>query len=119
MLIMDRADTAEGGEGNDTFWVYFDAGSGSGAAEITDFTPGEDFLRISLNPDIVKSGPEISVGPSEDGQDGLVIVNGETVAVLRGAPGATEADIYIDVTDVVFGGCASLAPKLRLFLIAD
>ncbi|MEJ2018091.1 MAG: hypothetical protein P8X51_07290 [Maritimibacter sp.] len=104
MLIMDRADTAEGGEGNDTFWVYFDAGSGSGAAEITDFTPGEDFLRISLNPDIVKSGPEISVGPSEDGQDGLVIVNGETVAVLRGAPGATDADIYIDVTDDVFGG---------------
>ncbi len=103
-LIMDRADSAEGGEGNDTFWVYFDTGSGSGAADISDFTSGEDFLRITLNPDIVKSDPVISVGPSEDGQDGLVTVNGETVAILRGAPGATEADIYVEVVDNVFGG---------------
>lgn len=103
-LIMDRADSAEGGEGRDTFWVYFDAASGSGAAEISDFTPGEDFLRITLNPNVVKDTPQVAVGPSEDGQGGIVSVNGDVVAVLNGASDVTEADVYVEVVDDIFGG---------------
>lgn len=101
-LIFDRADTATGGAGNDTFWLYHDTGSGIGHAEITDFSTGEDFLRISLNPDLTSGTPVISVTPSEDGLDGVVTVNGEVVAVLQGAPGASAADIYVDVPENIF-----------------
>ncbi len=102
-LIFDRADTATGGEGNDTFWLYHDSDSGAGYAEITDFTSGEDFLRISLNPEVTNGTPDVSVSPSEDGLDGIVEVNGEVVAILRGAPGATLADLYVDVPQNIFG----------------
>ncbi len=102
-LIFDRADSATGGEGNDTFWLYFDSASGVGFAEITDFSSGEDFLRVSLNPDITSGTPEVSVTPSEDGLDGVVRVNGEVVAMLRGAPDATAGDIYVDVPENIFG----------------
>jgi Ca2+-binding RTX toxin-like protein len=103
VLIMDRADTATGGEGNDTFWIYFDSASGSGAAEIDDFTVGEDFLRITLNPDLDHGDLALTVDPSTDGLDGIVRVNGETIAILRGTPGASTADMRVEVTDNIFG----------------
>ncbi|WP_187393090.1 calcium-binding protein [Maritimibacter fusiformis] len=103
LLIMDRADTATGGTGNDTFWVYFDGASGSGAAEITDFSVGQDFLRISLNPAINHGDAALVVGPSGDGQDAVVTINGQTVALLRGAPGASAGDVYVEVAENVFG----------------
>lgn len=101
-LIFDRADIATGGEGNDTFWLYHDSASGVGHAEITDFEPGADFLRISLNPDVTHGDPDVSVGASEDGQDGVVTVNGEVIAVLRGTPDVTLSDIYVDVPQNIF-----------------
>lgn len=101
-LIMDRADNATGGEGYDTFWVYFDGTSGSGAAEVGDFTPGEDFLRITLNPDIAHGEIAVSVEPSDDGEDGVVSVNGEIVAMLRGAADATETDVLVEISETVF-----------------
>ena len=101
-LIFDRADTATGGAGNDTFWLYHDTGSGVGFAEITDFSSGQDFLRISLNPDLTSGDPDVTVAPSGDGSDGIVTVNGEGVAVLVGAPGATVADVYVDVPENIF-----------------
>ncbi len=68
-----------------------------------DFTVGEDFLRVSLNPQIGENGePDVQVLPSEDGADGLVIVNGDLIAVLRGAPGATVSDVYAEVRLDVF-----------------
>lgn len=97
-LIMDRADTATGGEGNDTFWLYSDAEQGIGSAEVTDFVPGEDFLRISLDPELDEEGMVYDVQPSGDGSDGVVTVNGDVVAILRGAPGATIHDVYVEVT---------------------
>lgn len=96
-LIMDRADSATGGEGADTFWVYFDTRTGIGAAAVTDFQQGEDFLRVTLNPELGLDDPEVTVGPSADGQDGVVSVNGNVVAILRGVPGATENDVYAEV----------------------
>lgn len=101
-LIMDRADTAIGGEGYDTFWVYFDGASGSGAATINDFTVGEDFLRISLNPELDHGSMELSVAQSGDGQDGVVSVNGEVVAVLQGTPNATAADVLVEISENIF-----------------
>lgn len=101
-LIMDRADTAIGGEGFDTFWVFFDGIAGTGAAMVEDFTPGEDFLRISLNPEIDHGSMDLTVEPSADGQDGVVSVNGEVVAVLHGTPTATAADVLVEISENIF-----------------
>ncbi len=102
-LIMDRADNATGGTGNDTFWVYFDDASGSGAADVGDFTVGEDFLRITLNPELDHGDMVLRVEPSDDGADGIVRVNDAIVAILRGAANATEADMLVEVTENIFG----------------
>ena len=101
-IIFDRTDTATGGEGNDTFWLYNDTSSGTGHADITDFRVGEDFLRISLNPDVTAGTPEVVVEPSDDGSDGIVFINGAVVAILQGSPGASAADIYVDVPENIF-----------------
>ena len=101
-LIMDRADTATGGSGDDVFWVYSDADAGDESAEVTDFVPGQDFLRVSLDPDQDPDSLEYDVHPSASGEDGVVMVNGEVVAILKGAPGATTHDVYVEVTQEAF-----------------
>lgn len=103
-LIMDRADNAEGGAGMDTFWVYFDKGTGEGAADIRDFETGTDFLRVTLNPDLDHGEMEVDVSASDDGQDGIVTLNGEVVAVLRGAADASIADVLFEIPENLVTG---------------
>jgi len=103
-LIFDGNDVASGGEGNDLFWLYTDGADAGDVADVTDFQVGQDFLRVSLNPNIGENDePDVSVEPSADGVDGLVIINGDLVAILRGAPDATASDIYAEVQGDVFG----------------
>jgi len=98
-VIFDGADSAHGGVGQDLFWLYSDGG----VAEIADFRVGEDFLRVSLNPHIGENDePDVAVELSENGEDGYVIVNGDLVAILRGAPDVTVSDIYAEVQPDVF-----------------
>lgn len=102
-LIMSDGDVATGGEGADTFWLYHNPELGEDIAEVSDFAPGEDFLRVSLNPDMGYDGDsQITVEPSDDGADGLVLVDGDIVALLRGAPGATLADIHVEMRSDIF-----------------
>ena len=96
-LILDRADTATGGAGDDVFWLYSNDGDGLGHAEVTDFTPGEDFLRIQLDPATDALSMEFDVHPSASGDDSIVTVNGEVVALLKGSPNATVRDVYVEV----------------------
>ena len=103
MLIFDRNDEATGGAGNDVFWLWHDGADAGDVADVTDFVVGEDFLRVSLNPHIGENGePDILEEPSADGNDGMVIVNGDLVAILRGAPTATVSDVYAEVRADVF-----------------
>lgn len=90
----------DGTTGADVFWLYADAGLPA-VARITGFTPGEDLLRISLNPQIAAEGI-VDIVPSEDGADGLVRVDGVTVALLPGAPDATLADLHVETRPDVF-----------------
>jgi Ca2+-binding RTX toxin-like protein len=101
-LVMDRADTATGGAGVDTFWVYHDEETGSGAAQIMDFQPGLDFLRISLNPGLDHEDLAVAFTPSEDAADTLVTVDGNLVAVLHGVSGVTGDDVLVEVTPELF-----------------
>ncbi len=102
-LIFDRADTASGGAGADQFWLYFDGADSGAVPEITDFEIGEDFLRVQLNPQIGENGePDVEIRASDDGDDGLVFVNGDHIVTLLGAPEATLSDIYVEVAPDVF-----------------
>lgn len=96
-LIMDRAGSATGGAGADTFWIYFDHETGTGFVDIRDFETGTDFLRVTLNPDLDHGDMAVEVAASPDGQDGMVSLNGEVIVMLRGAPGATLADVVFEV----------------------
>jgi len=102
-LIFDRHDLVTGGAGQDVFWLYHDGADGMTMAEVTDFVPGEDFLRVTLNPQIGENEvPEVVVRPTDNGADGHVIVNGDLVAVLYGAPTATVSDVYAEVVPDIF-----------------
>ncbi|HHS94142.1 MAG TPA: calcium-binding protein, partial [Rhodobacterales bacterium] len=101
-LLMDRADTATGGAGQDTFWVFFDDSSGAGVAEVTDFKPGEDFLRITLNPELDHGDMALTIDPSDNGEDAEISVNGEMIAVLRGAAGASASDVLVELGQNAF-----------------
>lgn len=101
-LIMDRLDTATGGEGLDTFWVYHDDDGADHVAEVTDFEPGLDLLRISLNPELDHGDLSVGLATTSDGSDTLVSVDGQMVAILRGASGVTVSDLVVDVTPDVF-----------------
>lgn len=98
-LVMSSGDAGTGGTGEDVFWIYPE-GSGAEPAVITDFKPGEDFLRITLEHG---SGGEVAVVPSDDGADMLVKVDGQTVVVLQGATGASMQDLYVEVRDEIYG----------------
>ncbi|MCG6904370.1 MAG: hypothetical protein LJE68_17000 [Rhodobacter sp.] len=90
-------------ESNDLFWLYQGGADAGGVADVNDFVVGEDFLRVSLNPQISETTePEVLVLPSGDGADGIVIVNGDLVAILRGAPEATAADVHAELRPDVF-----------------
>lgn len=93
-LIFGAGDLAHGGLGADQFHLYSSAGA---PAVIDDFAPGQDFLRITLDPSQFTDLPSYEVSPSGDGLDGLVKVDGVVVAVLQGAPMATLDDIYVEL----------------------
>jgi hypothetical protein len=98
-LDIYAGDTATGGAGQDTFWLWYDTDADVGYARITDFTPGEDMLRVTLSPDPGPEGYSIEVIATPDGLDARVLVNGEMVALLQDAPGASSADVFVDAGD--------------------
>lgn len=101
-LIFGASDIATGGEGNDVFWLYPDGAETEQVAQITDFKSGEDFLRISLAEDANHKDLDCVVQPSESGEDGIVTIGGQVVAILKGAPDATVQDIYVEVRPDIF-----------------
>ncbi|MCR8725909.1 hypothetical protein [Frigidibacter sp. ROC022] len=93
-LLPGSGGTANGGAGAELFQLF----SATGApALIDDFVSGQDVLRITLDPAQFTCLPDCEVTASTDGQDGLVRVDGITVAVLQGAPEATAEDIHIEL----------------------
>lgn len=62
--------------------------------EIKDFDVGEDVLCLCLNPEVATDNPEIVMQTSDDGEDAEVYAGGALVAVLKGTPNATLADIH-------------------------
>ncbi|WP_298905670.1 hypothetical protein [uncultured Aliiroseovarius sp.] len=101
-LIFGASDVATGGDGNDIFWLYPDGEDGMPVAQVTDFETGRDFLRISLDEEEGHADLTCEVRPSDDGNDGVVTVGGQVVAILQGAPDATVHDVYVEVRENIF-----------------
>ena len=76
-------------------WLNLAEDEGIGHAEITGFEPGQDVLQISLPQDQLDDDPQVGVNPSEDGADGLVFIDNDLVAILKGAPVASQDDIRL------------------------
>jgi hypothetical protein len=80
----------------ENIWLNVDEFAGASHAEVTRFEPGRDVLHIGFMEAPEGDGPELSVMPSEDGNDALVLVDGVLIAVLRNAAGATAEDVHLD-----------------------
>jgi hypothetical protein len=100
----EGAAETQGADGiSDVFWLYPPVGSDAiEVAEVSNFTPGEDILRISLDGGAGTGAGLVSVTGSDDGLDGLVQIDGVTVAILRGAPGVSMGDIYVETRPELF-----------------
>ena len=78
-------------------WLDLTGDSGIGHVVVDGFDPGQDILHVTLGGLPEGADLQLQVGPSDDGADGLVHVGERLIAVLKGAPGATTADIRISV----------------------
>lgn len=98
-LVLDQQDTASGGAGDDTFWLYSDGEAEADFAQIMDFSPGEDFIRVTLPTEAEDADDfDVEITQTEDGSGSQVLVNGDVIAVLHGAPNVTASDVVIDYT---------------------
>lgn len=84
-------------EDDDAQLVCIDADGDTTVAEVADFNLGEDVLSISMNPDAVDGELNIDVQNSADGEDSMVYVEEELMAILRGTPNATAEDVMVSL----------------------
>lgn len=93
-ILMGHGDTATGGDDADHF--SFDArfdDDGDAGMTVTDFDPAQDTLQLLYTPSYDSAGaeiaPQIGVAPDEAGENALVTLNGDLVAVIDGQPNLT------------------------------
>ncbi len=84
-------DSIESEAESEAQWVSADGD----AAEVSDFTPGEDVLFVSVDAAAVGEDAAVDVVPSEDGSDSLVFVGQQLVAVVNGTQDMTAADVVV------------------------
>ena len=80
----------------DEYWLYFDESASVGPAEIYDFDPEADILRITMNPELSSGTEDIQTATSEDGLDTLVYSDQSLIAMLKGVPGVDASNIYLE-----------------------
>lgn len=90
-LVLGVGDTGTGGGGADDFLLLLEQAAESGAT-ITDFEENSD--QILILPEDPDADPVISI--QDDGDDALVLADGEVLAVVAGAAGSlTPNDVII------------------------
>jgi Ca2+-binding RTX toxin-like protein len=101
ILFVGNGDNAAGGQGNDTFNLTLDDdNTDMDPAQINDYNDAEDTINIVFDAPLSVDGITIEA----DGDDAVVVVNGEELAVVRGAAGSlTAADISVLTEDSVVG----------------
>ncbi len=90
-LILGVGDTGTGGGAADNFMLLLEQAA-EGGATITDYNGSSD--QILILPDDPNADPVISI--QDDGDDALVLADGEILAIVLGAAGSlTPADVII------------------------
>ncbi len=105
--LMDKAqgadEKADPFSGEHVHWVYDEAADlGDTTADIDGFTPGEDSLHVALRPPGRSRPPKLTVEASFTGADGVVRLDGDVIAILRGAPHASLSDVVVSVRPDLF-----------------
>lgn len=94
-------------------WWVWPWGSGRlSVAQVPGFLPGRDVLHIDLDPRRFLGPLLVWTRPSDDRRDGLVTVNGATLAVVAGVPNLSDRDLRVNVRGIPVGA-------LRAAMIAD
>jgi len=92
LLPVDQIETDADG-----IWVNFEDDAGLGYSEIEDFQAGQDVLHIVINPNSIVGDLDLEVLAAANGLDSEVYLEQQLVAVLKGAPDATMADIVVEI----------------------
>lgn len=66
-------------------------------AEVSEFDNGQDVLAISMNSNAVDGTLDVDVVNSLSGEDSLVFVECELIAVLRGTPDVSAQDVMVKI----------------------
>ena len=77
-------------------WVWPWGSGRPTAVRIPGFLRGRDVLHIDLDPAAFRGPLIVRVRPSQDLRDGLVTVNGLTLAVVAGVPGLRDTDLRVN-----------------------
>ena len=94
LLILGGGDVGHGGSGADTFNLGDWIAPGT-LATIMDYTPGEDQIVLSYNPDI-HPDPALSVTEHPDNPaDALIVLDDEVIAHVLGGAGLAAQDIVL------------------------
>lgn len=89
-------------EATDPSVIYAGAtGTEPQIADISDFDPSEGPLQIIYYRTDPLEEPFLEVSPSWDGADGIVTIDGEVTAILRGVPEATTDDVALDIQTIL------------------
>jgi len=77
-------------------WVWPWGSGRPTAVRVPGFVRGRDVLRIDLDPAAFRGPLIVRARPSQDLCDGLVTVNGLTLAVVVGVPGLRDGDLRVN-----------------------
>jgi len=85
---------------NSTIRLDFEDVVATGYVQISNFDTQSDVLEIIIEQASINAGLDVAVGPSADGQDGVVYVEGQLFAILSGAPDASLANLQAVIGDI-------------------
>jgi hypothetical protein len=96
-----------------TWWIWpWGHGRRASIARVAGFLPGRDVLHIDLDPRRFRGPLLVRTRPSDNRRDGLVMVNGATIAVVVGVPNLSDRDLRVNTRGIPAGA-------LRAAMVAD
>jgi hypothetical protein len=81
-------------------WINFGDDAGLGYSEIEDFDADVDVVHVSIDPDAVIGELDVEVIKTDNGEDAQVYVEEQLIAVLKGAPNATIANVIVEIAAI-------------------
>ena len=82
------------------YWLSPADDGGIDHVVIDSFDPAQDILQVVLDPSLVEGTLDVDVQLSDDGQDSLVFVENQLIAVLKGAVGVSSANIHVHLEKI-------------------